>query len=66
MLSRDKAYKKKILNVQQSQHEALKKLSETVKILSVADELEKLKKLREDNLISEEEFQTLKNKAINS
>lgn len=64
----DEAYKAKVLTVQQNQQETLKKLSETEKTkpVSIADELEKLKKLREDNLITEDEFQNLKNKIINS
>jgi len=64
----DEAYKQKVLTVQQDQQEALKKLSEIekTKTVSIADELEKLKKLREDNLITEDEFQNLKNKVINS
>ncbi len=64
----DEAYKAKVLTVQQNQQETLKKLSETekTKTVSIADELEKLRKLREDNLITEDEFQNLKNKIINS
>lgn len=64
----DEAYKEKVLSVQKNQQEALEKLAETETInkVSIADELEKLKRLREDNIISEEEFQRLKNKVINS
>lgn len=64
----DEAYKAKVLSFQQNQQEALKKLSEAEKskTVSIADELEKLKKLKEDNLITEDEFQNLKNKVINS
>lgn len=64
----DEAYKEKVLKVQRNQQEALEKLAETETInkVSIADELEKLKKLREDNIISEVEFQGLKNKVINS
>jgi hypothetical protein len=36
------------------------------KQISVADELEKLLKLKENNLISEEEFENLKKKIISS
>lgn len=62
----DEAYKKKILSVQKSHLEELKKLSETGKTatVSVAAELEKLGKLKEEKLISEEEFQSLKSKVI--
>lgn len=61
----DEAYKEKILTVQQDQQEALKKISVT-KTVSIADELEKLKRLREDNMITADEFEKLKNKVINS
>lgn len=62
----DEAYKKKVLIAQKRNLEELKKLSETGKTatLSVADELEKLRKLRDEKLISEDEFQSLKNKVI--
>lgn len=66
----DEAYKTKILQAQREQKEALNKLSESkkedTKIISVAEELEKLKKLRDENSISEEEFQKLRTKVINS
>jgi len=64
----DEAYKEKVLMVQQNQQDVLKKLSETeeTKTLSVIDELERLQKLREDNLITDDEFKILKNKVINS
>ena len=64
----DEAYKTKVLTVQQNQQETLKKLSETEKIktVSIADELAKLKIMREDGIITEDEFQNLKNKIINS
>ena len=64
----DEAYKEKVLTVQQKQQETLMKLSSTEKpkIVSIADELEKLKRLREENLITEDEFQNLKNKVIYS
>lgn len=65
----NEAYEAQILNAQRSQQEALTKLSEEKTGLyanSIADELEKLKKLRDENSITEEEFQILRNKAINS
>jgi len=61
----DEEYKEKILTVQQNQQEALNNISVT-KTVSFADELEKLKRLREDNLITADEFEKLKNKVINS
>ena len=66
----DEAYKKRVLQTQRKQQEALRKLSESKKeeskISSVAEELEKLKKLRDDNSITEEEFLKLKTRIINS
>ena len=64
----DEAYKTEVLTVQQNQQETLKKLSETerIKTVSIADELAKLKIMREDGIITEDEFQNLKNKIINS
>lgn len=64
----DEEYRERFMEVQQNQHEVLKKMSETdhAKSVSVADELEKLKRLRESSLITEEEFQKLKQKVINS
>ena len=66
----DEVYKKKVLETQKSQEEALNKIikskeSESPK-KSVADELEKLKKLKEENSITGEEYEKLKNKLINS
>jgi len=60
----DEEYKKKLLRAPQNQQETLHKLSSQKN--SVVDELEKLKKLKEENLISEDEFQNIKNKIINS
>ena len=64
----DEAYKEKVLSVQKDQQEALKKISEidNKKSISIADELEKLKILRDDKLITEDEFQNLKNRLLNS
>lgn len=64
----EEAYQEKVLEVQKNQEEALKRISETEKgnPVSVADELQKLKKLRDENLITEDEFRQLKSKLINS
>ena len=68
----DEEYKKKVLMTQRIQSDALQesldKLSalEKKKTESIAVELEKLIKLKDDNYISEEEFMNLKNKIINS
>jgi hypothetical protein len=64
----DEKYKEKVFAVQQRQQEALKNIADAqkTKSVSIADELEKLRKLKEDNLITEDEFQSLKNRIINS
>jgi len=64
----DEEYKKQVLKVQQNQQKTLERLSgnKEMKPISIADELEKLKRLRDDNIISENEFKSLKNKIINS
>ena len=71
LFSKDKEteeYEAKILKVQQNQQKTLERLSgnKEIKPISIADELEKLKRLRDDNIISENEFKNLKNKIINS
>ena len=66
----DEAYKEKILQAQRRQKEALDILAESKRsessTKSVADELEKLKKLKDEGVITEEEFEKLRNKLINS
>ncbi|MFT3947806.1 MAG: SHOCT domain-containing protein [Agriterribacter sp.] len=63
-------YEKGMLETQKKQQEALDKLSQEKQsitpTLSVVDELAKLTKLKNDNLISEEEFQKLKDKILHS
>lgn len=61
----DEKYKQDILNTQKRQEESLQRLSQTSSI-SITDELNKLKKLREEDSITEEEFEKLKSKIINS
>ena len=55
----DEAFKAKVLSIQQNQLDSLNKLS-------IVDQLEKLKKLREEHLITDEEFLNLKNIIFNS
>lgn len=56
-------YRKSILRTQKSQQESLEKLASTQKI-SIADEIEKLERLKESKTISEEDFTKLKNELI--
>lgn len=66
LISKDKAneaYKKRLLETQKKQEETLNNLNkqkEEHSIKSIADEIEKLKKLKENNSITEEEFKKLK------
>jgi hypothetical protein len=62
----EEKYKQKILDTQKSQEESLKMLSKskTIQKISIADEIEKLQKLKNNNSITEEEFVRLKNKII--
>jgi len=63
----DIATKKRILNTQEIQSEALRVMLNESKQskTSVSDELIKLNDLRSNNVITEEEFQKLKNKLLN-
>lgn len=64
----EESYKREVLKTQVAQKEALEKLSSenTETKLSIGDEIKKLEQLKNDNLISEEEFNTLKKKIINN
>lgn len=66
----DEEYKKKILKSQQTQKATLDNLSQSKQnefsSKSIADELEKLIKLRDENSITDEEFQKLKYNLINT
>jgi Short C-terminal domain len=63
-------YKAEMLHAQWQQTEAVQKLqsdrenAQQISTNSIADEIEKLRKLKEDNLLTEEEFQMLKKKLI--
>lgn len=61
----EEKYKQDILITQKKQEESLQRLSQTSPI-SITDELNKLIKLREEDSISEEEFQKLKSKIIDA
>ncbi len=64
----EEIYRESVLETQRSQQESLKKLSESkvTQKNSIADEIEKLQSLKNNNIISEEEFARLKNKIIDS
>ena len=66
----DEKYRQKVLKTQEAQKVAIEKLSgeKTAKksSISIADELEKLQKLKEKNIISEAEYIKLKDNLIDS
>ncbi|MDX5447138.1 MAG: SHOCT domain-containing protein [Bacteroidota bacterium] len=65
----DESYRQQSLQAQRNQEMILKRMEKEKSVSSsksVADELEKLRKLRDEHSISEEEFQKLKDKVINS
>ena len=64
----EEKYRESVLETQRSQQESLKKLSESkvTQKNSIADEIEKLQSLKNNNIISEEEFVRLKNKIIDT
>jgi len=62
----NEVYKKTMMKTQKKQKDALEKLSENIENNSIAEEIMKLGKLKEDNLITEDEYHNLKNKVINS
>ena len=65
LLCLGEAEEKKLEN-QKNQQKSLGNVSSAKKNISIAEELEKLTKLKNDKSISEEEFRMLKNKLINS
>jgi hypothetical protein len=64
----EEKYIKSVLETQRSQQESLKELvsSKPNKNISLADEIEKLERLKNKNLITEEEFLKLKKRIIES
>ena len=61
----DENYKREVLKTQNEQKKALEKLTQKNET-SITDELIKLTNLKEKGLIDETEFNTLRNKIINS
>lgn len=65
---KEEEHKKETLQAQKDQKETLEQISEKHHVntepKSIADELEKLKKLRDQEIISEEEYQKLRSRII--
>lgn len=60
----DEKYKEEMLQTQQRQQESLSSLQQATVVNSVTGELERLKKLKDDGVLSDNEFDTLKKKAL--
>lgn len=60
----DEAYKAQMLETQKKQQETLNKVQETVAVGNVTQELERLKKLKDEGVLNDDEFDTLKKKAL--
>ena len=59
------AQEQRMFRMQAAQNAALKQIAEKDSGYSVVSELERLKKLKEEKLISDDEFEKLKSKIIN-
>ena len=69
LVSKDKdeeEYKKNLLNTQKKQQETLSNMESNVKKRSLSEELEKIKKMKDDGLLNEEEFQKAKEKILSN
>ena len=62
----DEEYKQKLLHTQQKQQETLSNLESSVNKRSLSEELEKIKKMKDEGLLSDEEFQKAKEKILSS
>jgi phosphate/sulfate permease len=62
----DEEYKQKLLHTQQRQQETLSNLESSVNKRSLSEELEKIKKMKDEGLLSDEEFQKAKEKILSS
>ena len=67
---KEEEYKNNILKAQKKQQDALNRIAESKPIvkndISIIEELEKLKKLKDDGIVTEDEFLSLKKKIIDS
>lgn len=61
----DEKYKEEMLQTQQRQQESLSNLQQAATVNSVTGELERLVKLKDSGMLSDEEFQHMKSKVIN-
>lgn len=60
----DEKYKQEVLTTQKQQQEALSKIQDNAKTISISDELDKLKEIKDNGLLNEEEFQKAKGKLL--
>lgn len=59
-------YEKKLLGVQREQRDELEEIKQNISKKSIPDELERIKKMKDEGLLSEEEYQKAKEKIISS
>jgi hypothetical protein len=60
----DEKYKQEVLITQKQQQETLTKIQDNAKTTSIADDLNKLKEMKDNGLLNDEEFQKAKEKIL--
>lgn len=60
----DEKYKQEVLSTQKQQQETLSDIQDNAKTTSISDELNKLKKMKDNGLLNDEEFQKAKEKLL--
>ena len=63
---KEEEYEKKLLKAQREQSDTLDEIKETMGKKSIVDELERIKKMKDEGFLTEEEFQKAKEKIISS
>jgi hypothetical protein len=63
---KEEEYEKKLLKVQRDQTDTLDDIKESLGKKSVADELERIKRMKDEGLLTEVEFQSAKGKILSS
>lgn len=60
----DEIYKQEVLSTQKQQQDTLSKIQVNVKTTSISDELYRLKEMKDNGILNEEEFQKAKEKML--
>ena len=63
---KEEEYEQKLLKVQREQRDELEEIKQNISKKSIPDELERIKKMKDEGLLSEEEYQKAKEKIISS